>query len=340
MAVTRASGAIPTGRLNYPRSTGIAGRRMASIQLMKSDTRPSEESYDEAIQSTEIPDWCGQELSPYWKHYLDRELEPSQSTMENLSGPYWFFHEEYSGSEPILFLLNADGTSEQGISHYSEEECEDYEEYGLYWSEEYDICMGEAEDWSADEQMMHFFYGEYRFDIQDSVLRIVPPAPEDEYSGGPEEQPVLVWGCYNEYYGQNEVYIEDNTGVPSEQRIDAAQLEPTPSWCGTEVEDDLNSSFSSDASSESSVVGDYWYLDSWDGEAEIYALSFSSDMQIRQKKAESSLDECSEVWRYLRPGHPSLYHSATGYTWSANQTLIRAEIEEDGWSHSSSLGTR
>ena len=301
------------------------------IQLMKSETRPSEESYDEAIQSTEIPDWCGQELSPYWKHYLDRELEPSQSTMENLSGPYWFFHEEYSGAEPILFLLNADGTSEQGSSHYSEEECEDYEEYGLYWSEEYDICMGEAEDWSADEQMMQFFYGEYRFDIQDSVLRIVPPAHEDEYSGGPEEQPVLVWGCYNEYNGQNEVYIEDNSGVPSEQRIDAAQLEPTPSWCGTEVEDDLNSSFSSDASSESSVVGDYWYLDSWDGEAEIYAISFSSDMQIRQKKAESSLDECSEYGGTYDPV-TQVCTISLGYTWSANQTLIRAEFEEDGWS--------
>ena len=301
------------------------------IQLMKSDTRPSEGSYDEAIQSTEIPDWCGQELSPYWKHYLDQELEPSQSTMENLSGPYWFFHEEYSGGEPTLFLLNADGTSEQGISYYSEEECEDYEEYGLYWSEEYDICMGEAEDWSADENMMHSFDGEYRFDIQDSVLTIVPPVPEDEYSGGPEAQPVLVWGCYNEYNGQNEVYLEDNSGVPSEQRIEAAQLEPTPSWCETEVEDDLNSSFSSDASSESAVVGDYWYLDSWDGESEIYAISFSSDMQIRQKNADSSLEECSDYGGTYDPV-TQVCTISMGYTWSANQTLIRVEIEEDGWS--------
>ena len=111
---------------------------------MKSDARPSQSSYEEAIQSTETPDWCGQELSTFWKHYIGLDLEPNQSAMENLSGPYWLFFEDYEGGDLILILLNADGTSEEGYSYLSEEECEEYEEYGLYWSEEYEICIGEG----------------------------------------------------------------------------------------------------------------------------------------------------------------------------------------------------
>ena len=301
------------------------------IELMKSDARPSQSSYDEAIQSTETPDWCGQELSTFWKHYIGLDLEPNQSAMENLSGPYWLFFEDYEGGDLILILLNADGTSEEGYSYLSEEECEEYEEYGLYWSEEYEICIGEGGDWSADEHMVLLFDAEYRFDIQDNVLRIVPPVHEDEYSGGPEEQPVLVWGCYDEYNGRNEVYLEDNNGVPSEQRIEAAQQEAPPSWCGSELEDGLDSGFSSDASSESAVAGDYWYLDTWDGEAEIYGISFSSDMQVRQKQADSDPEECSEYGGTYDPA-TQVCTVSIGLTWSANETLIRAESGDDGWS--------
>ncbi len=291
------------------------------LPMLRSETNPTESQYRDAKHSSPHPEWCGSELGPEWHDY---EAADDQPSMDSLSGAFWI-NDSYESS---WLMLHSNGDFDFGYSSIAQDDCNDM---GYVWEEDYEICIIEAGSWGADDQMISIhgeFFGRYHLD--GDFIWVGEAVSEEYFSGGPE--PVPVWACYNEWAEMHEVYVEDNTGVPSDSRIESSQDQPVPEWCESEVDYAEIDGFSSDSSSESSLAGDYWiHTDFGDDEYRKTAITFSSDSQIRQKLADSSVDECSDFGGTYDP-LTQVCTMQMGMTWSASETLIQAEYDDGTWS--------
>ena len=290
---------------------------------LKSSSKPTGAEYASAMNSSTEPEWCGTQGDP--EAMEEYYLQSNDSSEAALAGLYWVHYSFDGFSYSMATDLLDNGTFLQGLDFVTEDDCE---EWGGDWSSELEVCWFDGGLWKADDEFFELGgYGANRYSLQEDLLWTGVLVHEDEFSGGPPPPPI--WACLNSYYNLYEVYMESPNSPPSDEELEEAQNQTPPTWCESAVDNSEIADFSSDSASESELSGDYWFLEPDEGRA--WGLSLGSDGQVREKIAESSVDECSEYGGTYDPIN-QVCTLQMGMTWSASDTLIEVEYDDGEFS--------